>query len=264
MWLTVILSIVLLNLSLLVIHHVGSKAIMLTWIPARSIVLVISMLRKKELIGWLKVTWASSAVAVSFLVVFHFTLRLLKKGRMPRFSCAHKEWILCWIIAIAVTSGATIAVRYTDNDYIYFAIGILAAYMNVINVTDAPGQLQQNHIKFTTYYVIFINLLAVGALVTIDQLIQRGEVEWAGICSNFPILAAMLLAGSTCTSTTESMRTTTQHVYMLAYQTWPSMVFVGVLWGAEPLGQTTSLILGSTALIIVLLVQYSMVKTELS
>ena len=263
MWITVILSIFFLNISLLVIHHVGPRAIAMTWIPARSIVLVISMWNKEELIPWLKITWAASSVAVSFLAVFHFTLRLLKKGRTPRFSCAHKEWILCWIIAAVVTSGTTIGVYYTNSDYMYFAIGILAAYVNIVNVTDAPGQLQQNHIKFTTYYVLFINFMAIGALVTIDQLIQRGEVEWAGICSNFPILAAMLLAGSTCTSTQEAMRTTTQHVYMMAYQTWPSMAFVGVLWGAGSLGQTTSLVLASIAVTVVLLIQYSLVKAEI-
>lgn len=263
MWLTVFLSIVLLNLSLLVIHHVGPKAIMLTWVPARSIVLVISMLQKKELIHWLKVTWASSLIAVSFLAVFHFTLRLLKKGRLPRFSCAHKEWLLCWLIAGCGTAGTTIGVYYSNNDYILFFIGIAAAYINILNVTDAPEQLQTGHMKFTYYYIIFINVLAVGALVAIDQLVELGEIQWAGISTNFPILAAMLLAGSTCTTTQEAMRTTTQHVYMLAYQTWPSMAFVGVLWGAEPLGQVTSIVLASAAVIIVLFVQYSMIKSEL-
>jgi glucose uptake protein GlcU len=117
--------------------------------------------------------------------------------------------------------------------------------------------------KFTYYYIIFINVLAVGALVAIDQLVELGEIQWAGISTNFPILAAMLLAGSTCTTTQEAMRTTTQHVYMLAYQTWPSMAFVGVLWGAEPFGQVTSIVLASAAVIIVLFVQYSMIKSEL-
>ena len=138
----------------------------------------------------------------------------------------------------------------------------MAALGNVVNVSDAPAQLQQQHLKFTAYYVLFINALAIGALVTIDHLIQLGEVEWAGICSNFPILAAMLLAGSTCTTTEQAMRTTTQHVYMLAYQTWPAMAFVGMIWATEPLMGIYSVGLGSLAVIIVLGIQYTMVKNE--
>jgi len=263
MWLTVILSIILLNISLLVIHHVGSKAIMLTWIPSRSIVLVLSMLHKKELIPWLQITWAASSVAVVFLAVFHFTLRALRTGRLPRFSCAHKEWVLCWSIAILATVATTAGVYYTNNNYLYLTIGIIALFGNIVNVTDAPTQLNQPQgIKFTVYYILFINLLAIGALITIDQLIQHGEVEWAGICSNFPILAAMLLAGSTCTTTQQAMRTTTQHVYMLAYQTWPSMAFIGTVWATEPRIGALSVVLGSGAVLIVLCIQYTMIKNE--
>ena len=95
------------------------------------------------------------------------------------------------------------------------------------------------------------------------HLVQLGEVEWAGICSNFPILAAALLAGSTCTTTQQAMRTTTQHVYMLAYQTWPSMAFIGVIWAAEGALGLASIALGSISVIIVLAIQYTMIKNEL-
>ena len=232
---------------------------MLTWVPSRSIVLVLSMIHKKDLIQWLQITWAASSITVAFLAVFHFTLRALQRGRLPRFSCAHKEWVLCWTIALLVAGGTTTWVYYTNN---YLILGLMAALGNVVNVSDAPAQLQQQHLKFTAYYVLFINALAIGALVTIDHLIQLGEVEWAGICSNFPILAAMLLAGSTCTTTEQAMRTTTQHVYMLAYQTWPAMAFVGMIWATEPLMGIYSVGLGSLAVIIVLGIQYTMVKNE--
>lgn len=221
------------------------------------------MLHKKELIQWLQISWAASFCPVAFLAVFHFTLRALQRGRVPRFSCAHKEWILCWVIALLLISGTTIGVYYTNNHYIYLAIGLVAALVNIVNVTDAPAQLQQQGIKFTVYYIIFINLLAIGALIAIDQLIQHGEVEWAGICSHFPILAAALLAGSTCTTTQQSMRTTTQHVYMLAYQTWPSMAFIGVVWATEPLFGSYSVALGSIAVVAVVGIQYTMIKNEL-
>ena len=263
MWLTIILSIIALNISLVIIHHVGPKAIMLTWIPSRSIVLVLSMIHQKELIQWLQISWAASSCPVAFLAVFHFTLRALQTGRLPRFSCAHKEWILCWITALIVTVCTTMLVYYTNNSYAYLSIGLAAALLNIVNVTDAPAQLQQQHLKFTMYYVLFINVLAIGALITIDQLVQLGEVEWAGICSNFPILAAALLAGSTCTTTQQAMRTTTQHVYMLAYQTWPSMAFIGVIWAAEGALGLASIALGSISVIIVLAIQYTMIKNEL-
>jgi len=221
------------------------------------------MLHKKELIPWLQITWAASSVAVVFLAVFHFTLRALRTGRLPRFSCAHKEWVLCWSIAILATVATTAGVYYTNNNYLYLTIGIIALFGNIVNVTDAPTQLNQPQgIKFTVYYILFINLLAIGALITIDQLIQHGEVEWAGICSNFPILAAMLLAGSTCTTTQQAMRTTTQHVYMLAYQTWPSMAFIGTVWATEPRIGALSVVLGSGAVLIVLCIQYTMIKNE--
>ena len=264
MWLTVILGIISLNVTLIIIHHFGPKSIILTWVPLRNVVIVISMLHKKELVQWLRYAWASAIIPATFLAIFHFTLRYIThKGRLPRFSCAHKKWIICWFIAIFITGGMITLIYFTQNNYALFSIGIIGSCLNIINVLDAPIQLEHKPIKFTAYYIIFINAMAIGALIAIDRLIEAGEVEWAGISTNLPILAIALLAGSTCLSTSQAIRTTSQHVYMLAYQTWPGLAFIGIIWLSNFMNTYLMIGLASIGVLTVLLIQYIMIEPKL-
>ena len=182
---------------------------------------------------------------------------------MARFSCAHTHWIAVWTTAIMTIVATVTLCIYVENAYAAFFLGIVAIYLNIVNVLDAPEQLQASHITFTPGYIISTNAIVISMLLAIDQLIERGYVKWAGVAANVPILAIILLSGASCMDTEAAIRTITQHIYMLAYQTWPMMSFVGVLWGAYPLGTVISLSLASVASLVVLFIQYSIVKTKL-
>ena len=264
MWASVILGTIGLNIVMFVIHYSGPKAIVMTWVPGRIIIFVLSMLNKTELRDWLQVTWSSSIIPVSFLAIFHFAIRCMKsKGRLPRFSCAFVPWTIAWSMAIITLLAAIGLCMFIENPYIAFSMGIFAIYLNIVNVLDAPERLQESHIKFTAAYILSTNAIVVSILVTIDQLIERGYVKWAGVVAHVPILSIILLSGGMCTDTESAIRTITQHIYMLAYQTWPSMAFIGVVWGGSALGTPIALTLASISVIIILLIQYTIVKTKL-
>ena len=52
--------------------------------------------------------------------------------------------------------------------------------------------------------------------------VNNGEIIWAGIVSNVPLLAMALIAGASCHNSEKSIKSVRQHIYMLAYQTWPN------------------------------------------
>ena len=247
MWLGVILAVLFMNLVLFISHKAGPKAMILAWIPGRFIVLVFRQMHKTEFLDWLKITWASSMISVSFLAIFHFALRYIShKGRIPRFSCAHKEWFFTWILALSAAAMAAAACLYATNDYILFALGVMAVYMNVVNVMDAP-----------------VNIAIIIVLVLIDQLIDNGYTKWAGLSGSIPLLAAGILAGSSCAETETAIADTSQHIYLLAYQTWPGMAATGILWWANPLGTVPATVMAGIACATVIGIQYAMIKTKL-
>lgn len=283
MWISVVISVVLLNVMLFIINRSGPKAIIATWVPVRAIIIAVSMLHSDNLNQWLEITWASSIIPVSFLAVFHFALRYLSHhGGLPRFSCAVKQWAVCWILAISVLALTIFLCFYTYNTYALFSIGILAAYLNTVNVIDAPEHLHKTKMSFTLNYIVAVNAMVVGVLIAINILIEHEQVAAAGIGGSLPLLAITLLAGSTCspseqtlkTSTSllagstyspseQALKTSTQHVYMLAYQTWPSMVFVGVLRMVHSLGDYTAIALSTGAMLSMLIIQFVMIKDKL-
>ena len=252
------------NIVLFISHKAGPKAMILAWIPGRVIVLVFRQMHKTEFLDWLKITWASSIISVSFLATFHFALRYIShKGRIPRFSCAHKEWLFTWILALAVAAIGATACLYASNDYILFSLGVLAVYLNVVNVMDAPIHLQHKKIKLGIKYIISVNIAIIIILVLIDQLIDMGYTKWAGIGGSIPLLAAGILAGSSCAETETAIADTSQHIYLLAYQTWPGMAATGILWWTQTLGTIPSTIMAGIACMVVIGIQYAMIKTKL-
>ena len=260
MWLTIVAGVTVLNIMLLIIHYSGPKAIVLTWIPGRIIVIVISMLNNAELHNWLQITWASYMIPVSLLATFHFTIRCMLPKRLPRFSCATYQWVICWSLGIIAMAIAATMCIFIENPYILFSIGILAAYLNVVNVMDSPLHLQQIPIKFTVSYVVATNIAVIAALVFIELLVENGHIRLAGVISNIPILSIILLAGSSCNNTNEAINATNQHIYMLAYQTWPALAFVGSMWIGHVYITPIALTMGIIAVIVVLAIQYIMVK----
>lgn len=264
MWLGVILAVLFMNVILFISHKAGPKAMILAWIPGRVIVLVFRQMHKTEFLDWLKITWASSIISVSFLAIFHFALRYIShKGRIPRFSCAHKEWFFAWILALTAAAMAASACLYATNDYILFALGVMAVYMNVVNVMDAPIHLQRKEIKLGIKYIIAVNIAIIIVLVLIDQLIENGYTKWAGLSGSIPLLAAGILAGSSCAETETAIADTSQHIYLLAYQTWPGMAATGILWWANPLGAVPATVMAGIACATVIGIQYAMIKTKL-
>lgn len=263
MWPTIILATVVLNITLIFIHYLGPKAIIITWIPSRPLIIIYSIFHKKEILEWLKVVWASSITSILYLAIFHTSIRYLSKKRMPRFKCAQSHWIFTWAISILSIAGTTTLCYFTQNDNSLFIIGSLAAVINIINVLDAPAQLNHKPIKLTWQYFFFVNVMAIGVLILIQELIRNGHIRWAGISLNFPILAIALIAGSTCSNSPQAIRATSQHIYMLAYQSWPALGVVVTLWGTIKLGKLISMTLSSIVGILIVLGQYTMIKTKI-
>ena len=105
--------------------------------------------------------------------------------------------------------------------------------------------------------------MAIGVLVLIQELLRNGHIRWAGISLNFPILAIALISGSTCSNSPQAIRATSQHVYMLAYQSWPALGVVVTLWSTFNLGKLISMTLSSIVGILIVLGQYTMIKTKI-
>jgi hypothetical protein len=63
-----------------------------------------------------------------------------------------------------------------------------------------------------------------GVVFGISELVNNDQQLIASIISNIPFVSVCLLAQSTLTSIGTEI--TSQHVYMLAYQLWPSLAFI--------------------------------------
>jgi hypothetical protein len=168
-----------------------------------------------------------------------------------------------WLFTIAILIGIVVLIGSTQSVALQLTIGIFAIFFNISNMTDAPQHIQEERVELTATYVIGTNIVIIGILALIHIAIDRGEVVWAGILSNIPLMAFILIAGSSCRATPQSLKMTAQHIYMLSYQTWPNMAFVGTLWAALPLGVTTACILASTVMVVTLIIQFIFIKNIL-
>lgn len=262
--LAVIASVIVLDVILYTTQKCGPKAMFMTWLPGRLVIIIVTQFHKKAFYDWLKLSWAATSIPICFLAVFHFSLRYIEhKGRMPRFSWAHKQWIMCWLIATVVAIAAVTICFYVENEYILFAIGMGAAYINVVNVLNAPKRLENKPIKYTVCYFVTLDLAIIVILMAINTLIDFGYTKWAAIGGALPLLAVAMLVNSTCANTETAIRTTSQHIYLLAYQMWPAMASIGTLWGTLRFGDVPALVLSSAACIATIFIQYMVVKTKL-
>ncbi len=263
MWTTVLISVIVLNTIMALIHVLGPKGIILTWVPGRTLILIASILHEDNLVQTLTYTWASGILPVAFLIPMHMGVYLLGfKGRSPRFECSW-IWVVVWLFTIAILIGIVVLIGSTQSVALQLTIGIFAIFFNISNMTDAPQHIQEERVELTATYVIGTNIVIIGILALIHIAIDRGEVVWAGILSNIPLMAFILIAGSSCRATPQSLKMTAQHIYMLSYQTWPNMAFVGTLWAALPLGVTTACILASTVMVVTLIIQFIFIKNIL-
>lgn len=263
MWFTVFVSAIVLNVLLLMIHALGPKGILLTWIPGRTILLLFSILNKNTLQDTLRYTWAAGIIPINFLIPLHLGVRLLSSnGRMPRFTCS-STWIPVWVSALTLMALGVLLIGLVDSVALDISLGIVAIFFNLFNIHDAPKHIQNDKVNMTAGYIIGTNVIVFGVLFLVHIVLQRGELVWAGILANVPLMAFVLIAGSTCESTPKAITLTGQHVYMLSYQIWPNMAFVGCLWATLPLGPEISFVLACVATICVLGLQYYFIKNLL-
>jgi hypothetical protein len=261
MWLTILISTLVLNIVMFMVHYTGPKGIILTWIPGRTLLLIVSLLHKPELLETLRYTWAAGVVPVTFLLAFHAGVRVLEqKGRLPRFHCAKRQWVVIWLVALIIMAAVILLIGFVESVTLYVVLGTTAIVLNIINVKDAPQHLEQEHVQLTTEYVIGTNIIILSVLFAMNALLDGGYLVWAGIISNIPLLAVVLLLGSTCSVSPTAVKMTRQHIYMLSYQTWPNMAFVGILWATLALGNDIACFLASAGMLVMFGLQYYMIK----
>lgn len=244
------------------IHVMGPKGIVLTWIPGRTLLLIVSLLHKPELLETLQYTWAAGFVPVTFLLPLHIGVRALATSgrRFPRFSCAKMQWVAIWLATIVTVVIAVLLIGISRSNALNVSLGILAILLNMFNVKDAPLHLQHEDVSLTVQYVIGTNAIVFSVLALMNHLLDKGELVWAGIVSNIPLLAVVLIAGSTCRATPEAITLTGQHIYMMSYQIWPNMAFVGMLWATVPLGVDIACVLATLTMFTILVIQFVVIK----
>lgn len=260
MWTTVVISATVFNVLLFAIHLLGPKGMLFTWVPGRTILLIWSLLHKTELYEAMRYTWASGVLPVAFLLPLHLGVRIMySNGRHPRFECSNM-WLIIWTATLLILTLAVYIIGTIHSEALQLILGIVAIFLNIVNINDAPQNLKKKQVEFTVGYVLASNVIIVGALIFIHMALDRGELVLAGLLSNIPLMAFVLIAGSTCKATPESLQLTGQHIYMMSYQIWPNMAFIGTLWATFPLGADIAFVLAIISMVIVLVLQYFLIK----
>ena len=260
---TLIIGILCTNILLAIVHKLGPAGIIVTWIPGRVIVLAISILNSKRndsMEQVLEVAWASHILTVVFLCAFHMFVRWMSwSKRLPRFGCAIKHWLAAFILMGVVC----IILWAFPSTQMYIGMGTLALVMNLVNIEHAPKHLKNTKMKFTPLYLISANVVYIALTLGVHLLIEYGYIVYAGLVSNLPLFSIALFASSSCRDTPLAIQMTAQHVYMLAFQTWPSMAFLGILWVLLPQGSVIALSCAGMGAVATMAVQYFVVKARL-
>ena len=252
------------NGLLLIVQKLGPKAIAFTWFPGRTILLIWSILASADethIRNVLEVCLASHSLAVVFLATFHIFLECLDNTpRLPRYGCASGYWFICWMLSFMAMGGTAFALWYSQTEAMYIGVGIAAALLNAVNLQHAPKKLESASMKFTFSYFLGINIIASGLIFGVHWLLQAGFVTWAGLLTNLPVFSIILFASSSCRETPVAIRTTRQHVFMLAFQTWPSMALVSTLLLVLSVGHVFAVIIASVATIMVIIFQFAVIQ----
>lgn len=262
--LTVIGGLIIIDGLLLIVQRLGSKAIAFTWFPGRTILLSWSLLAsadEEHIRSVLEVCLASHSLSVVFLAVFHIFLECLEKTpRLPRHGCAISYWFIGWVVSLLCVGGTVTALWLHQTEMMFIMVGIATALLNAVNLQHAPKRLENASMKFNLTYFIGINIVAAGLIFGVHWLLQSGYVTWAGLLSNFPIFEIVLFASSSCLDTPVAIRMTRQHVFMLAFQTWPSMALVATIIVLLPVGHVFAAIIAGVATIMVIILQFAVIQ----
>lgn len=260
MWMSIIGSLVATNLLLLAIYLTGAAGIMFTWIPGRTIIVCLSLLSlpKEQLVLPLLTNIASHIIPVVFLVVFRIGI-FTSKGRQPRFA-SHPMWSIVWLVALFVMVGAFVSLWSLKNELTLGVIGIGSAFLNFANIQDMHHHLKSNAIKITWLYVLIANVVVAGVVFGISELVNNDQQLIASIVSNIPFVSVCLLAQSTLTSIGTEI--TSQHVYMLAYQLWPSLAFISTCLLTRDRTIVVCLLFASLATAVVIGIQFMIIMKK--
>lgn len=271
-WLPILGGVFFINLLLCIVHSCGPKSIIFTWIPGKLLMLfiqwyVLHTSNISNLIKTLEYTWASTIIPVLFLNTFHIFLRCNKKNRQHRFKS--KKWMCRWCLSIFViiaTSAIVWAIcTYDKKRYFLILCGMMALFLNVMNVTDSPNHIKGNKMKFSCSYFTVVNLAIIGILIVIKYLTEQKFLILAGIVSNIPLFAIALLAAAALQTEIQATKDIKQQAYMLSYQTWPalgmiagswlSLQYIDIVW--------VSLMIGIFIIGVVIGIQYCLIKDKL-
>tara|TARA_B110000091_G_scaffold214383_1_gene267428 strand:- start:19454 stop:20284 length:831 start_codon:yes stop_codon:yes gene_type:complete len=259
MWIYILLGLAATNVLLLVIRYAGAMGLLCTWLPARTIFVLVTLMysadiQQEQLFTTMLFLFGSHLIPVVFLTVFRIGMHHYR-GRQPRFD-THAIWPFIWVVAIVVLGVGLAGLCVLKSNAILFILGALAAVFNFINVQDMPRHIRLRPIQITTTYLLLSNATVAAMLYAVNVLIENGHEKMVGVLTNMPFISIALLAHSTCAST--GTQTTSQHVYMLACQIWPSLVFVLVIILTRHFRRQQSLGIAGLATVIVIGIQFGL------
>jgi hypothetical protein len=265
MWRPILFGLVATNLLFIVIHFAGTMGLICTWLPARTIFVIVSLMFNKDITPEqlrtaLMTSFGSHLIPVVFLTVFRVGMHRYR-GRQPRFD-THTIWPFIWIVAMVVLGTCLTGLWVLKSSSALIALGALAAVVNFINVQDMPQHLRLRPIKITATYLFLSNAIVAAMLYGVNILIENGHGVMVGILSNVPFISIALLAHSTWESV--GMQTTSQHVYMLACQIWPSLIFVLVTLLTRHFGRQQSVGIAGLSTVIVIGIQFGLFMDKIN
>ena len=229
MWNTILIGLAAVNILLLLVYLTGFFGIVFTWIPGPTIVIALTLLavdNKEERSVAILNNIATHIIPVLFLNVFRLGIHNYK-GRQPRFA---RDWSTLWLVAILVMLATFASLWLTTSPIIFGIIGVFSLIVNFVNIKDIV-KIQTIPIQITWFYVVGANLLTVGIIYTLLQLTVSGQSFVASIISNIPFFSIILLAQSTCYNAPN----TSQNIYLVAFQIWPSLIFMTTVFFGQDL-----------------------------
>lgn len=265
MWTQILLGLAATNVLLLVIRYAGAMGLLCTWLPARTIFVLVTLMysadiQQEQLFTTMLFIFASHLIPVVFLTVFRIGMHHYR-GRQSRFK-THAIWPFIWVVAIVVLGVCLAALFVLKSNAVLFALGAFAAVFNLINVQDMPKHVRLRPIQITTTYLLLSNAAVAAMLYGVNVLIDHGYERMVGVFSNMPFISIALLAHSTCAST--GTQTTSQHVYMLACQIWPSLIFVLVILLTRHFRRQQSFGIAGLATVIVIGIQFGLLMEKVT
>ncbi len=168
------------------------------------------------------------------------------------------------MVVIISSSIVWLICTYDNKRYFLALSGMMALFLNVMNVTDAPNHIKGKKMKFSCSYFVVVNLAIIGILLLIKYLTEQEYFIIAGIVSNIPLFAIALLAAAALQTQTQATKDIKQQAYMLSYQIWPALGMLAGSWLSLQYIVTVwiSLVIGIIIIGLVIGIQYCLIKDK--